>query len=124
MSCARLGSGNAYCSLITFANNDVVLEVARSAGEHLVMWNVDPDDWQNPSLVNLVNRVVASAKPGAIVLMHDGGGNRSDTIAALPQIITRLSAAGYSFVTMDQLYGTAPKPAPKPVAAPAPAKKP
>ena len=101
--------------------NDVVLEVARSAGEHLVMWNVDPDDWQNPSLVNLVNRVVASAKPGAIVLMHDGGGNRSDTIAALPQIITRLSAAGYSFVTMDQLYGAASKPAPKPVAAPAPA---
>jgi peptidoglycan/xylan/chitin deacetylase (PgdA/CDA1 family) len=101
--------------------NDTVLEVARSAHEHLVMWNIDPDDWQNPSVVNLVNRVVASAKPGAIILMHDGGGNRADTIAALPQILTRLSAAGYTFVTMDQLYSPAPAPAPKPAPKPAPA---
>jgi peptidoglycan/xylan/chitin deacetylase (PgdA/CDA1 family) len=61
---------------------------------------------------------VSLAKPGAVVLMHDGGGKRANTIAALPQIITKLRALGYRFVTLDEMFGSkpaaaAPKTAPK-----------
>jgi chitin deacetylase len=50
-----------------------------------------------------VSRVVRNVRPGAVVLMHDGGGDRSHTVAALPQIIKQLKAMGYSFVTISQL---------------------
>jgi peptidoglycan/xylan/chitin deacetylase (PgdA/CDA1 family) len=52
-----------------------------------------------------VKRVLAGAKPGAIVLMHDGGGDRKQTIDALPAIILELRKQGYTFVTLDQMYG-------------------
>jgi len=51
----------------------------------------------------LADAVVSAARPGAIVLLHDGGGDRSATIAALPSIIDRLRAAGYEFVTLDEM---------------------
>ena len=67
----------------------------------------------------IVNSVVAGVRPGAIILMHDGGGKRANTIAALPLIIAKLRAMGYGFVTMDQLYSPPPKaPAKPPVPAP------
>jgi peptidoglycan/xylan/chitin deacetylase (PgdA/CDA1 family) len=43
-------------------------------------------------------------KPGSIVLMHDGGGDRKQTIDALPNTIKQLKAMGYTFVTLDQMY--------------------
>jgi peptidoglycan/xylan/chitin deacetylase (PgdA/CDA1 family) len=42
-------------------------------------------------------------KPGAVILMHDGGGERTQTIEALPAIIRELKAQGYTFVTLDDL---------------------
>ena len=68
-----------------------------------VQWDVDTDDWKKPSAGNIVSRVVRNVRPGAVVLMHDGGGDRSHTVAALPQIIKQLKAMGYSFVTISQL---------------------
>jgi len=68
-----------------------------------VQWDIDTDDWQVPPASKIVARVIAGARPGAVVLMHDGGGNRSHTIAALPAIIKRLKAEGYIFVTLDGL---------------------
>jgi peptidoglycan/xylan/chitin deacetylase (PgdA/CDA1 family) len=47
---------------------------------------------------------VKAARPGAVVLLHDGGGDRSSTIAALPEIIRVLKEQGYRFVTLDELY--------------------
>jgi peptidoglycan/xylan/chitin deacetylase (PgdA/CDA1 family) len=49
--------------------------------------------------------VLANAHPGAIVEMHDGGGDRSETLEALPTIIGSLRARGYTFVTVTQLLG-------------------
>lgn len=69
----------------------------------LVMWDVDPKDWKRPYTKTIVRRVVSKARPGAVILMHDGGGDRSRTIAALPTIIKTLKAKGYVFVTLDAL---------------------
>jgi peptidoglycan/xylan/chitin deacetylase (PgdA/CDA1 family) len=49
--------------------------------------------------------VIDNARPGSIVEMHDGGGNRSETLAALPGIIDTLRSRGYQFVTVTQLLG-------------------
>lgn len=68
-----------------------------------VQWDVDTDDWRRPSAEKIVSRVVKNVRPGSVVLMHDGGGDRSSTIKALPTIIQRLKAMGYTFVTVDQL---------------------
>src|ERR1700676_299459 len=58
----------------------------------MVLWSVHASDYLQPGVPQIVQRVLAGARPGAIVLMHDGGGNRSQTIAALPTIIRELRA--------------------------------
>ncbi len=54
--------------------------------------------------------MLSGAKPGAIILMHDAGGNRSETIAALPQVIRGLRQRGYKLVTVPQLLLDNPAP--------------
>lgn len=68
-----------------------------------ILWDVDTDDWKRPGSGAIVSRVMRHVRPGAVVLMHDGGGDRSQTVKALPTIIKNLKAAGYSFVTVDEL---------------------
>ena len=58
-----------------------------------VTWDVDPSDWSNPGSGAVYSRVVGAVHPGSIVVMHDGGGTRADTLAALPQIIETLRGA-------------------------------
>lgn len=77
--------------------------VLSKLGIRWVLWDVDTDDWKKPSAGNIVSRVVRNVRPGSVVLMHDGGGDRSHTVQALPQIIKKLKAMGYTFVTIDQL---------------------
>jgi peptidoglycan/xylan/chitin deacetylase (PgdA/CDA1 family) len=67
----------------------------------LVTWTVDPEDWKRPPASTIVSRVMSQVRPGGVVLMHDGGGDRANTVSALPEIIKRLKAAGYDFVTLD-----------------------
>lgn len=73
------------------------------AGLKIAMWTIDPKDWKRPPAGELVRRVVGSARPGAVVLMHDGGGDRAMTVAALGPIIRELKKQGYTFVTLDEL---------------------
>jgi peptidoglycan/xylan/chitin deacetylase (PgdA/CDA1 family) len=82
-------------------------EVARARAERmsLVTWDVDPQDWALPGSDAIYQRVVGNAHSGSIVLMHDGGGNRSETVAALPRIIATLHQRGYKLVTVSQLLG-------------------
>lgn len=70
-------------------------------GMTLILWDVDPFDWKNPSSSVIYERVVNSVSPGAVILLHDGGGNRSQTVDALPQIIETLHQKGYVFVPLD-----------------------
>ncbi len=72
----------------------------RTRGMVPLGWDVDPDDWKRPGTAVIVSRVLAQVRPGAVILMHDGGGNRSETVAALPTIIDSLRGRGYSFTTL------------------------
>ncbi|HEX6967904.1 MAG TPA: polysaccharide deacetylase family protein [Micromonosporaceae bacterium] len=66
------------------------VQVAQELGMRALHWSVDPRDWERPSAEVLVQRVTEKAKPGAIVLLHDGGGDRTTTVAACPEIIRDL----------------------------------
>jgi peptidoglycan-N-acetylglucosamine deacetylase len=69
----------------------------------MVLWSVDTGDYLKPGVSVIVQRALLGAHAGAIVLMHDGGGERSQTIAALPTIIMKLRARGFNLVTVPQL---------------------
>ncbi|MBV8887747.1 MAG: polysaccharide deacetylase family protein [Chroococcidiopsidaceae cyanobacterium CP_BM_RX_35] len=69
----------------------------------VVMWSADSEDYNRPSVPRLVKNVLSRAKSGGIVLMHDGGGDRSHTVEALPLIIAALTKSGYRFVTVPEL---------------------
>jgi peptidoglycan-N-acetylglucosamine deacetylase len=76
----------------------------------MVLWSVDTDDYELPGVETIVNRVLEGAKPGAIFLLHDAGGNRSETVAALPLIIHKLRARGLHLVTVPRLMADDPPP--------------
>jgi len=69
-----------------------------------VIWDVDTRDWSTPGTGSIYSVGVSGGK-GSIVLMHDGGGNRSETVAALPGIIHSYKSRGYKLKTMTQLLG-------------------
>jgi peptidoglycan-N-acetylglucosamine deacetylase len=81
--------------------------VARAHAEHMVTvnWNVDPRDWATPGVGAISTNVIQHARNGSIVVMHDGGGNRSETVAALPSILSHFRHRGYTFVTVAELLG-------------------
>jgi peptidoglycan/xylan/chitin deacetylase (PgdA/CDA1 family) len=68
-----------------------------------VGWDIDTRDWSRPGAQAIVDTTLAEAYSGAIVLMHDGGGDRSQTVEALSIILPELQAQGYQFVTIDEL---------------------
>ena len=69
----------------------------------VVMWSADSQDWHYYSSKIMLNRVLKQASAGGIVLLHDGGGDRSKTVQALPQLIAQLKKRGYKFVTVPEL---------------------
>jgi peptidoglycan/xylan/chitin deacetylase (PgdA/CDA1 family) len=81
--------------------------ISRAHAEHLVTvnWEVDPRDWAEPGVEAIASNVIQNAHNGSIVVMHDGGGDRSQTIAALPAILSRFRHRGYRFVTVAELLG-------------------
>lgn len=83
----------------------------------MVLWTVDTSDYRQPGVPAIVHSVLSGARPGAIVLMHDAGGDRTETVAALPQIIAKLRARGYKLVTVPKLLLDNPAPANQQVAA-------
>ncbi len=85
-----------------------LIDAAHRYGMASVLWNVDPRDWAMPGPKAIIRRVLKAAAPGAIVLMHDGGGDRTQTVSALPKIIAALRQRGYSFVTVTALTGIQP----------------
>jgi peptidoglycan/xylan/chitin deacetylase (PgdA/CDA1 family) len=68
-----------------------------------VLWETDPNDWQQPDAATIVQRVMSQVTPGTIILLHDGGGDRASTVAALPTIIKELKKQGYEFATVGDL---------------------
>ena len=91
--------------------NSATLALLKKYRMLMVLWTVDTNDYQMPGTDVIVDRALAGAKPGAIILMHDAGGDRSETVAALPLIIGRLRARGYRLVTVPRLLLDNPAPA-------------
>jgi peptidoglycan/xylan/chitin deacetylase (PgdA/CDA1 family) len=91
--------------------NHTTLALLRGYRMLMVLWTIDSQDYKRPGVEQIVSRVIARAQPGAIVLLHDAGGNRRQTVMALPLIIRRLRAAGYRLTTVPQLLADNPAPA-------------
>ncbi|MBA3866287.1 MAG: polysaccharide deacetylase family protein [Solirubrobacterales bacterium] len=87
------------------AVNSSVIATAAGLGMRTINWDVDPRDWSTPGTSSIYNTIVDTTQPGSIILMHDGGGPRGETLEALPQVIDTLRARGYSFETVSQLLG-------------------
>jgi peptidoglycan/xylan/chitin deacetylase (PgdA/CDA1 family) len=85
--------------------------------EHLLMvvWSTDTDDFRQPGVETIVANALQGAHPGAIILMHDAGGGREQTIAALPQIIRGIQAKGLRLVTLPELLMDEPPPPGQPL---------
>jgi peptidoglycan/xylan/chitin deacetylase (PgdA/CDA1 family) len=87
-----------------------LLDMAYSLKFSSILWNSDPRDWSRPGVNSIINYVLNNAQNGSIILMHDGGGDRSQSLAALPIIIEHLQAQGFTFVTIPQMLQHLPPP--------------
>ncbi|MEU6969410.1 polysaccharide deacetylase family protein [Kitasatospora aureofaciens] len=75
----------------------VSLKVAADLGLRNMGWSVDPRDWSRPGTPAIIDTILKEVRPGAIVLNHDGGGDRSQTVAALKTYLPTLIDSGYLF---------------------------
>src|SRR5207248_6239816 len=82
-------------------------ELARLAGSRylIVLANYDSQDWQRGPVASILRRASPPGGTGGIVMLHDGGGDRSHTVAALGELIPQLQARGFRFVTVSELAG-------------------
>ncbi|NMO88777.1 glycosyltransferase [Actinomycetospora sp. TBRC 11914] len=79
-----------------------------------VFTDVDGEDWQRPGVDAIVRNATPKDGAGATVLLHDAGGDRSETVAALDRLIPELQARGYRFTTATAAVGAPPAAAPAP----------
>jgi peptidoglycan/xylan/chitin deacetylase (PgdA/CDA1 family) len=85
------------------AVNAQVRSIASDLGLRTVIWDVDSVDWTSPGCERIAARVREGVRNRSIVLLHDGGGNRTQTVCALPRIIHDLRARGYRFATVSEV---------------------
>lgn len=85
--------------------NQNVLDQAGKLGYRIVLWTDehDPRDWTRPAAAEIARRSLERVEKGMILLLHDSGGNREQTVRALPLILERLQGQGYQVVTVDEL---------------------
>ncbi len=93
----RAPGGNFHDEIITNLWDYVDAEIG---------WDVDTEDWARPG-VEAISTMIMSVQPGQVILMHDGGGEREQTVEALAECMPKLVEEGYSFVTINELlaYG-------------------
>lgn len=82
------------------------LQVAEELNYLVVMENIDPQDWAKPGADIILQRVKQQRRDGSIILLHDAGGDRSQTVAALPRILDWLHTRGDTVVPLSTLLGT------------------
>lgn len=64
------------------------------------MWGIEPQDWRQPGAEQIASYIIENGYPGAIVLLHDGGGQREQTLEALATILPALGQQGYRFESL------------------------
>jgi len=106
----RLGLKPVYFRPPGGALGPSVVATAKAEGQQVLLWTIDTKDFTKPPPPAIVNSVMANLKPGAVVLMHDGGGDRNNTVAALPVIIDQIRAAGFELVLPDAVAPVAAAP--------------
>lgn len=85
------------------AYNRNTLAVLRRLHMLMVLWSVDTEDYKRPGVQSIVRSAVHGARRGSIILLHDAGGDRTQTIEALPAIVRGLRSRGYKLVTVPRL---------------------
>ncbi|TMC21423.1 MAG: polysaccharide deacetylase family protein [Chloroflexi bacterium] len=88
--------------------NSSVQGVAARLGLSTVLWSIDSKDWSKPGTSAIIESILSTTHNGSIILLHDGGGDRSQTVAALPTILTTLTQRGFQFVTVARLMHDLP----------------
>ncbi|MBS4176755.1 polysaccharide deacetylase family protein [Lederbergia citrea] len=85
--------------------NDQIINTSVHEGYRVIMWSwhQDTEDWKRPGVNKIVSKVLSGHQPGDVVLFHDAGGDRSQTVKALSIILPALEKEGYEFVTVSQL---------------------
>jgi len=97
--------------------NSTTLRLLKKYRMLMILWTVDTNDYEQPGVAAIVHSAVSGAQPGAIILMHDAGGTRTQTAEALPLIISDLRAKGYKLVTVPKLLLDNPAPVSQDVSA-------
>jgi cellulose synthase/poly-beta-1,6-N-acetylglucosamine synthase-like glycosyltransferase/peptidoglycan/xylan/chitin deacetylase (PgdA/CDA1 family) len=99
-----------YSSTADAVTPPVERTLARLArdGYVIALANFDGEDWRRPGVGEIVARSTPPGRTGGIVLLHDGGGNRSETLAAVRRLVPRLRARGFRFATVSRLLGVGP----------------
>jgi peptidoglycan/xylan/chitin deacetylase (PgdA/CDA1 family) len=78
----------------------MVVQVAHAAHERMLDYSIDPSDYLKPPPPVILSRILSKLTPGAVVVLHDGGGDRSHTVAMLKTLIDTLKAQGFTFTTL------------------------
>lgn len=84
---------------------DPLVDEVVKEGYKIVMWSwhQDTEDWKNPGVQKIVSKVLDGIEEGNVVLFHDGGGNREQTVQALEKILPELQKQGYRFITISDM---------------------
>ena len=107
-----LGQGDRCVRPPYGATDGRVRAVIEARGDHEILWDVDPQDWSRPGPAKIVSNVLDNVKPGSVVVMHDGGGDRAQTVKALESLLPALAERGYTLAALPQcLPERAAKPA-------------
>lgn len=88
------------------ATNVAVASVALSEGKRVILWSVDTVDWRRPGANAIVTGTLRPTRSDSVVLMHDGGGPREQTVQALAAVLPRLASQGYRFETLPSCRET------------------
>jgi peptidoglycan/xylan/chitin deacetylase (PgdA/CDA1 family)/glycosyltransferase involved in cell wall biosynthesis len=97
-----------YSGAVSTADSHDMTAISRAGNYRVVFSDLDTRDWTRPGAAAIAAAAVPSPGTGAIVLLHDGGGDRSQTVQALRTIIPQLRAAGYTFTTVSGAIGVDP----------------
>jgi peptidoglycan-N-acetylglucosamine deacetylase len=89
------------CFLAPYGSTDAASrQRAANLGLRVALWDLDPQDWRLPGAAVIASDVINSARSGSMVLLHDGGGDRTQTVAALNEIVPTLTRLGYTFAAI------------------------